>query len=242
MNNLDIIKDNIIKNNPDYIFIAGDLIDSLKVLSHKKLMSVFYEWLDNLGNNRIPVIVILGNHDSYNNTDFRYNIYIENLKKLNISLLDNSIYEDNYIKVSGFTLPKDTYHSSNSLSNTRKYYNKLNKRLFRKSNKINIALIHNPMYIINTIDILSNFDIIMAGHMHNGLMLPFMEKVFKSNSGIISPDKKFFPKVSRNQVIINNNKFLLISGGITKLSKSAGLLNKFSILYPMEITNININN
>ncbi len=245
MNNLIKIKNVIDNNKPDYIIIVGDIIDSLDVISNDKI-NIFYKWLDNLGsidNKRIPVIAILGNHDYYSYSNYKFDKYINSLNKINVCLLDNSIYEDNNIRVVGFNAPSSTYHSKDAFANLKKYVNKLDNSLFdNSSNKIDIALIHNPLFVINddVKDKFNNFDLILSGHMHNGLMLPFMEKIFKGNAGIITPDKKFFPKISRNKVKINKNNYLIISGGITKLSRSAKVLNKFNIIYPMEITNINI--
>ena len=245
MNNLAKIKSTIDNNKPDYIFIVGDIIDSLDIFTDDKI-NIFYKWLDNLGNvnnKRIPVIVILGNHDYYSYDRYKFDKYSDSLNKLNIHLLDDSIYEDKYIRVVGFNTPSSAYHSKDSFSNLRKYINKLDKNLFNISNnKINMALIHNPMFVINndSKDKFNSFDLVFSGHMHNGLMLPFMEKIIRGNLGIISPDKKLLPKVSRNDIKINTNNYLIISGGITKLSRSAKVLNKFNIIYPMEITNINI--
>ena len=87
-----------------------------------------------------------------------------------------------------------------------------------------------------------NFDLIFSGHMHNGMMLPFMERLFKGNWGIIDPNKKLFPKYCRNTLDINSNNNLVISGGITKLSKSAKKFKRLNFVFPMEITIVNISN
>ena len=247
IDNLTKIKSIINRNNPDYIFIAGDIIDSLKVINNNKI-DIFYEWLNNLGNidnKMVPVICILGNHDYYSYSSVKFDRYMDSLSKLNIYLLDNSVYEDEYIRVVGFNVPSFAYHSKNSFSNFKKYIMGLDNKLFSDfDNKVNIAMIHNPLFVINPLfkDKFDNFDLILAGHMHNGLMLPFLDSLFKGNRGIISPDKKLLPKVSRNKLEINHNKYLVISGGITKLSEGAKRVNKFNIIFPMEINNINIDN
>ena len=68
----------------------------------------------------------------------------------------------------------------------------------------------------------------------------FIDKIFNGNRGIIDPEKKLFPKYARNSVDIGNNKHLVISGGITKLSKTSGIFRFGDILYPMEIDQVNI--
>ena len=79
--------------------------------------------------------------------------------------------------------------------------------------------------------------------MHNGMVHPIMEKVWKGNRGIITPTKKFFSKTALTRGIkTKEEKVLIVSGGITKLSKSStNFLYHFNDNYPMNIEMININ-
>ena len=197
------------------------------------------------------VIVSLGNHDInkdkklkyYNTVDILYNNFLDNMSKLNIKFLNNSVYEDKNVRFVGFNLPINCYNKENSLEFENIFYNSLDTDLFLgNDNKINIAIIHNPMNVCNDsiLKKLCNFDIILSGHMHNGLVFNFIDKIFNGNRGIIDPEKKLFPKYARNSVDIGNNKHLVISGGITKLSKTSGIFRFGDILYPMEIDQVNI--
>ena len=197
------------------------------------------------------VIVSLGNHDInkdkklkyYNKVDALYNSFLDNMSKLNIKFLNNSVYEDNNVRFVGFTLPINCYNKENSLEFEKNFYNSLDTNLFLgNDNKINIAIIHNPMNVCNDsiLKKLCNFDIILSGHMHNGLVFNFIDKIFNGNRGIIDRYMKLFPKYARNSVDIGNNKHLVISGGITKLSKDSGILRFGNFLYPMEISQVNI--
>ena len=165
------------------------------------------------------------------------------MSKLNIKFLNNSVYEDRYVRFVGFTLPSNCYNKENSLEFEKNFYNSLDTDLFLgNDNKVNIAIIHNPRNVCNDsiLNKLCNFDIILSGHMHNGLIFNFIDKIFNGNRGIIDRYKKLFPKYARNSVDIGNNKHLVISGGITKLSKDSGIFRFGNFLYPMEISQVNI--
>ena len=250
-NNLIKLKNKIDNLHPNYIVIAGDLIDSLDVVNDDKI-NYFYDWLNDIGNGDIPVIVVLGNHDIYKSKKMKYydkfdTLYcnfLDRLGKLNVILLNNSVYEDRFVRFVGFNLPSECYHSCNSISLEEKFYSNLDMNLFiGKRNKVNIAIIHSPMGVFNDNirNMLSNFDIILSGHMHNGLVFNFIDKMFGGNWGIIDPNKKFFSKCARNNVEIGINKYLIISGGVTKLSRSSGAFWYGNFLYPMEIDELNIN-
>ena len=251
INNLSKLKSKFDHLNPNYIVIAGDIIDSLEIVDDD-LFKYFYSWLKDISS-CYKVIVCLGNHDvSYNKSiipsyksNSLYKKYYNKLTKLNIYLLNNSVYEDKYVRFVGFFLPVSSYHNNSSLNVLKDFYNDLDFNLFLGSkNKLNICIVHNPMNICNDDikNILRNFDIILAGHMHNGLVLSFIDRIIPGNRGIIDPDKKFMPSVSRNMVCLSLNKYLIISGGITKLSAMSGIFHYGNFLFPMEIDDIIIFN
>ena len=110
------------------------------------------------------------------------------------------------------------------------------------SNKIKIVLCHSPINISNK-DVsneLENFNFIFCGHMHNGMMPYYLDKIIKGNRGLMSPDNRLFADNTRGVKDINNTH-LIISGGITKLSKTSGIFRYFNFVYPMSIDNIVIN-
>ena len=130
MKNLYHLKDKINNLNPNYICIAGDIIDSINVITNTKIMDKFYDWLYNLGNingKSIPVLISLGNHDingiNESNKEKYYN-YIKKLTSQNTHLLDNSYYEDKNVFIAGFTQPMNAYFTHNSLNEEKIYYNR----------------------------------------------------------------------------------------------------------------------
>lgn len=244
------LKDKIDVMKPNYICITGDIIDCLKFINDEERIEIFYKWIHNLGNREdkvIPVLISLGNHDMvYKPKEEKYNksIYNKYLKKLsstNTYILDDSYYEDDNVVITGFTQPPNTFHSKNSLKQEKKYFDNIKPILLKPSiEKINIALIHSPINIVNKyiVNKLKDYDIVLSGHMHNGMVMPFIDKIFKGNFGIIDPNKKWFPKIARGRVVLEKNKYLIISGGITKLSWCSGIFHYGNFIYPMHIENI----
>ena len=84
------------------------------------------------------------------------------------------------------------------------------------------------------------YDLVLSGHMHNGLILRILDKIIKNNYGLISPDKRFFAKNTRGKI---KTKYytIIITGGITKLSPSSTkILSKLNGLYPISINKITV--
>ena len=75
--------------------------------------------------------------------------------------------------------------------------------------------------------------------MHNGVVPPILDELFDNNRGIVSPNKKIFPKNARG--IIKDNNITVISSGVTKISNSAGRALKWlDIFFPIGINYIEI--
>jgi predicted MPP superfamily phosphohydrolase len=211
---LDISKrllDNVIKKikdiNPDYIFIAGDLLDNYDV--PKTGLINFIKELS-----FTKVIMVLGNHDISRRSKNKW--FLE-LKSENIYPLYNNYYKDDNITVYGHMM--DYKYYENKEEDLKKLKNSL------KNIKADILLTHSPinLYKLN----LNNFKLVLCGHSHGGL-LPLR---FKTNLGIISPFKKWFPKYVRG-----NYKNVYISSGLTKFSITSGIFRPLNRLYSPEIT------
>ena len=108
--------------------------------------------------------------------------------------------------------------------------------------KYKVALIHSPILLSEkkVVEKLKEYDLILSGHMHNGLILRILDKIIKNNYGLISPDKRFFAKNTRGKI---KTKYytIIITGGITKLSPSSTkILSKLNGLYPISINKITV--
>ena len=224
----------------DFVCIPGDLYDYYTSVEE---LEPFIFFIKKIAKTK-KVILSLGNHDlkRINNKDFEQyhpNEFIKVLNEIeNVYLLDNKMVDIGDISFYGLTIPFDCYFDEDLMD---KYLNSLKIDF---NNKYNILLCHNPEIFTKQTMFknIKGVDIILSGHMHNGL-IPFgVDKLFKTNRGIISPTKVLFPKYTRGLIKVNNNKTtLIISKGIKTFHSFLPLIVKiFNFLYPMNIEYISI--
>lgn len=240
---LEYIKYAIEDAHPDYIFITGDLLDRPKITKNKEKIKLLVSWLNSLGN-IAKVFISLGNHDIILEEDYKFFNKLNDIN--NIYVLNNQSYEDENIFISGFTLPTNYYYNiekhedENALLETLQNNFNLVTNLPKK--KYKVALIHSPILLSEkkVIEKLKEYDLMLSGHMHNGLILRILDKIIKNNYGLISPDKRLFAKNTRGKI---KTKYytIIITGGITKLSPSSTkILSKLNGLYPISINKITV--
>ena len=118
--------------------------------------------------------------------------------------------------------------------------------------EIELSKLYNPKITSSPDDIklteksvlerLRNFDLILCGHTHNGMVPDFLNFLFKGNMGIISPRKNLFPKIAKGKIEkeINNHKItIIINGAITKLSNQSGkILSNLNFIYNKSVNKI----
>jgi len=240
--------------HPDYLCISGDLIDGLHVWDDKKINDKTSLFLKKLGQ-RVKVILTLGNHDisrlTKKNGCYKWKFdqnpdFINSLKKIrNVYFLDstNRIFTD--INFIGITLSPRYYMSEDS--NCQPFIDDLQKSNIKiYQDKYNVMLCHSPLQLFaeevaNHVTFYHDIDLILSGHMHNGMVPPLLDKLWKSNRGLITPGKKIFTKDKTRGLVKLPTQSVIISGGITKLSAaSTSFLRHFSFLYPSQIEIINI--
>ena len=240
---LEYIKYAIEDAHPDYIFITGDLLDKPKITKNKEKIKLLVSWLNSLGN-IAKVFISLGNHDIILEEDYKFFNKLNDIN--NIYVLNNQSYEDENVFISGFTLPTNYYYNiekhedEDALLETLQNNFNLVTNLPKK--KYKVALIHSPILLSEkkVIEKLKEYDLILSGHMHNGLILRILDKIIKNNYGLISPDKRLFAKNTRGKI---KTKYytIIITGGITKLSPSSTkILSKLNGLYPISINKITV--
>lgn len=204
---LNNLLDNIKKLKPDYICIPGDITDKSFIKDEKE----YINWFKKLSKIS-KVIISLGNHEFYIKKYRKiYGLNKKLLKKIsnieNIYLLDNENIVIDKINFIGLTIPmeyyreikhNDFYKCLNNLKTNKKYYN--------------ILLCHSPMNICDK-EILKNrnIDLILCGHMHGGIVPKIMRKIFKHN-GLISPNKKLFPKYAYGNIKTDKTNIIISSG------------------------------
>lgn len=236
---LNKLKKYILSNSFDYILIPGDIVDCVNEVKGESVR--VRNFLSDISKSS-KIIIGIGNHDItfvgekkcvYNSND----VFFNELNSINnVYVLNNDYYEDDYVYICGLTLPHIYYKSENiDILNS---VIKDNKKLLKgKKNKKNLLLIHSPYRVNKVLDKFDSFDYIISGHMHNGCVPPLLNKLWNSNRGIITPNKRLFGKYARGRY-----KNIIINGPITTFSKRSGIFRLFNFMFPMYITILNFKN
>lgn len=241
IDNLELIRNSVKKLEPDYICIAGDIIDEISVIYDTKLINILTNFLTDLAKIS-KVFISLGNHDIRDNQDL---LYFKDLKIDNLCVLNNSYYIDKKVVINGYNMPRDYYYNSPQGEDAKAMYQDLLKnkdKLYFSDKLFNISLIHSPINLLDkdVSNYLKKCDLILCGHMHNGLVFKWLDKLIKNNYGLVSPSKGFFPNMARGYKKVGDSN-IIISGGITKLSNSSGkILRVLNRIYPISINYIEV--
>ena len=264
---LDSIVKYSIDKRPNYIFLGGDLIESLNEVATEKDMLILIKFIIDLGK-VAPVLISLGSHDLWRqknnpqpneeNGCFEYqneflNI-LRNLKDKNIYLLDNESYDDGELFVTGYTQSFKYYYPNGAHIKTRDNPIIENKEAMVceltqlldnttiPSNEIPIILIHALSAYGFTEEVqklLARYFLAYGFHSHYGLIPPILDEMsFWTTRGLMSPERVIFPQNTRRTLRKSGDK-IIIGGPLTMFAKNSNYdyLNKY---YPMHtiITNI----
>ena len=250
------ILENIKIKKPDYICISGDYIDCVNILDNKNIYKQAKEYLRQLAK-ITKVIYTLGNHDVVEKKNLRERIYgipekfIDDIKKINnVIILNNDKYIDKDIEFLGYVTDQKYYGKLSEKQNIliEDYPKKIG---IIDNNKFNVLLFHSPINVFkdSTFSLmpeLSQIDLILSGHMHNGLVPNWLDKIWKSDRGFISPLKTFFPRYARGikkKTIKEKDIYLVVSGGVTKVHGLAPLALRFlNYFYTPEVDYIVLKN
>lgn len=243
--------------NPDIILICGDLIDEFRYLKKFENEKYLLQVLNKLSNIS-DVFIVLGSHDFMNQKKLKtgnissesilyWHKMIKNNNNLKIHLLDNEIYETSNYRIIGYNQSRNYYIKQENGDVLIKEMNENFNDL--KEDKYTILMCHSPLKInektLEQIKIINSVDLILSGHMHDGLLFPFFKKL-PTTIGLVSPEKKLFPANTRGrkELIINNKKIvLIITGGIMKFSSTAPkFLQKLNPLYHNDMDIIEFDN
>ncbi|MCG8485589.1 MAG: metallophosphoesterase [Clostridia bacterium] len=205
-NNKKII-DTINKEQPDFIVLTGDMINSTDDDGHATVAL-----LQNL-NNRYPVYYAYGNHDLYCrlHTPDVFSAYINKVAETGCFILDDEMlsFEKNGESIGIYGLSSIPYRKK-----VRK--NKVRKDQFTaqfietkigsaSKERFDILLAHDPTWFQEYSD--WKADLILSGHIHGGaIRLPFL-------GGVISPNRTLFPKYDSG-IYHNNDSILYVSRGL----------------------------
>lgn len=242
---LNKLKDYIFNINPDYIMITGDLIDTPSITNDKDKIKELVTFLSGLGK-KAKVLISIGNHDVFTSESFNFFEKLDDL--YNIYVLDNKSYQDEFIFVTGFTLSNNYYYNITGRESVEMLLDDLNQHkelidnLPKKLPKV--ALIHSPMRLNDNqvLKKLHEYDLILSGHTHNGLVPKWLYFLFPGNLGFIGPYNRPFPKISKGKMEknINNKKItVIINGAITKFAKTSGpFFSRINFIYNKSVNKI----
>lgn len=203
--------------SPDMIFITGDLVSrtetsliSAEVLL-KKLCGICLVYCSK------------GNHELDLSADMMEK-YRKMMKNAGAVFLENDSTvcekDGRKINIYGADLKKSVYKNENGgyAALDRITSAELTQSLGDAKEGFNILLAHNPFFFEEYAK--WGADLTFSGHVHGGAVyVPFI-------GGILSPERKFFPKYTKG-LYKNNGKYMLVSTGIGKLR----VFNPPEILY-----------
>ena len=193
--------------NPDIVVVTGDLIDGENnnynvALDFMKEISKLYR-----------VYYIIGNHEQKSlikKYKDEYKDYFNKLHQIDFVNLDNNKVEivkgDSNINLYGLTVPYSCYkYLFDNQETTSIEIDFLEEKLGKVDREqFNILLAHTPFYF----DEYEKWgaDLTLCGHVHGGIVrLPFV-------GGLLSPDRKFFPKYDLGEYTKNKSTMIVSKG------------------------------
>ncbi len=214
-NNSNLIK-KIEKEKPDIVVMTGDMINT-----KDDNFDVFLDFAGAISR-KYDTYYIVGNHEQSLPKD-KFSLLINRLEQADTKVLDNNFIKINkgndsinlygmwfnlrYYKDNNSNYAKDINFSEETMASILGSFNK---------NDYNILLTHNPLYF----ETYSNWgvDLTLTGHIHGGMIrLPFL-------GGLLSPERKFFPKYDFGKYELNN-KVLIVNRGLGNGDFGIRLLN-----------------
>lgn len=208
-------------NDLDYILIPGDIVNDANDLASTSFKNQLQDYLQEFTENK-KTIVSPGNHDqmTLNSSKKWENSNLElifsGLSDIpNLKVLRNGEkIQDNEIAFSAFT-PHVSYYTKEKESiefYRNEFYENYNEKLFESEN-YNILLTHEPQSIIKLSRITNhciqaNTDLVVSGHMHNGL-LPNVLNLLCKNRGILSPQFELFPEFAQGIYQTEDTQFII---------------------------------
>lgn len=225
----------VFEERPDYVLIPGDLIDDSRL--DFKFQNHILEFIHAIAN-YVPVKISLGNHEEMTRNDgngknkkwkhYRNDLFLEQLRTIsNVTLFDDCVENQNEDKVSfgGMTLPiehfEKKHEAESDLVEVLEEESKQNVIESMNEENYRILLFHSPANlfkkkVLERNSLYENVDLVVSGHMHDGLVPTFITKWFKTR-GFISPTKKIFPKFVRGHICYQTMDGI-ISTGIQKFN------------------------
>ena len=204
------------KLSPSLIMMTGDMV------SRQGTDMIPLEFLMSSCSRICPVYYCLGNHETdMDRQDYRHLMGI--VRKSNVILLKNQSADIEIdgvnLHITGLCFSRANFRNAEGGFTGLKPYliNDINDAVGVKDNCFTILLAHNPLYF----DTYASWgaELVLSGHVHGGIVrLPLA-------GGLLSPERKLFPKYSAG-IYRKDNTIMYVNSG----------LGKFRFLNPPEIT------
>ena len=233
---VDFISQTLYEENPDYICMLGDLIDTPRILENDKKVNELMTLIKNSAS-IAPTLIVLGSHDFVFKVDDGYEDFFDLLgiwndvdEVPNAHVLNDKIYQDDKVFIAGYRQKDEVYHSplAKKHEDYLAYYNDLVVRENLYDNLPcgvpKIFLTHSPEPIHDNPNawLLNEYDLILTGHYHNGCVPEILDDIWISkNGGIINPKKRLLPKYARGIVKLETGTYLIYNGGWVKIQECA---------------------
>ena len=246
--NYEIYK-HLVKIEPELIILQGDLLDSPTEFFDEGSVKKLKDTL-NTCTRIAPTLMVLGNHDFIIPTEPAATMDViplwqEICKECKVELLLDEWYETKDLRIFGFFQDKDFCIQENGerRDNPEAMEKKLaDLKLDPDTDKINWFVSHSPAITRKTKHYLEHFDLLTFGHTHGGCVPIGLDAVMDKlniHGGLVSPDKKPFPKVARGAKQITDETSMIINSGMIATHYSAKKpLQYLNFLKRGEITEI----
>lgn len=190
---------------PDLIFVTGDLVSRYETefTETEKLLSRLGEIA--------PVYMCMGNHEQ-SLPQHKQREFLDMVNGTAARLLRNESENINIrgkrLCICGVEQDYSTYKNDDSYKALDEFTLKQMKALMGEcSDRETLLLAHNPLFAETYAEWGADFT--FSGHVHGGVVRIF-------GKGLLSPERRFFPKYSKGVYSVKNMK-LLVSAGIGKL-------------------------
>ena len=202
---------------PDIIVMTGDMV-SFKNEGIDEVEKLISSLVD-----VAHIFYIDGNHEHLAEilVEGRYRAFIEWMKSLGVTIIKNSYVElvkgDESINLYGIDLPLDG-STGLYVSKLQIEENYVEKTLPKAdTDKFNILLAHTPIFVKQYNK--WGADLVLAGHMHGGVIrIPIIEV------GLLSPERKIFPKYDAGKFKIKDTT-MIVNRGIAGSSLNLRIFN-----------------
>lgn len=194
------------RENPDIIVISGDIVS--RTCTDFSDAEYLLRKLRELA----PVYMVWGNHENDLSPELLAQ-FTEIVQRSRAKLLNNKCksveINGRKLNICGLTLPQTVYKKDGKYRNLDvPTADEITALIGEKPHGETLLITHNPLFA----KLYSGWgaDFTFCGHVHGGIVIiPF------TRIGILSPERKFFPKYSKGVYTIGKMK-LLLSGGLGK--------------------------